>query len=335
MGNSYHYNVHFACNNNCIFCASDNTITRKGALKPENIVDSFHRYGVGAGDVVVFNGGEPTLYDMLPYVILAAFKRGAEVILFTNGRLLSDIEYAREVLAGVSKVTVPLYSASPPKHNFLTQTRKGFEETVAGIRNILTLREKQGYDLEIELKCLTIKPCLDENPNIVRFIKEEFGAPDHFVVAGMLFSRTVLQHWEELVPTWEELRDSVIRTLRQAKECSFNAIGLPDVPLCLLDLEALGYFLWRNAANIVNRLKPCDPEQNSCFVYFDAKVPHGWIPEPSEDKPQECSRCKCMRICYANARFMNLIPMALQSIKPLTFEHIEQSVLKMEKETIT
>jgi len=294
-----YYNVNYACNSNCVFCASDNEMATKGDMSILDILESFRRFGIKAGDSVVLNGGEPTLYPDLVPVIQEASRKQAWITLFTNGRRLSDPVLAREVIvSGVDRITIPLYGASSEKHDAITQRENSFAETTMAIRNVFGLRREYGYPQEIELKCLVCRPTLEENHEVVNLVAREFGSPDRFVVSGLIFSKTVLLRKEELVPSLRELRVSVIQTLQQLQRHGFNTI-LHLIPLCILDRESLGFYLEQTARR---RKKGCDT-----YVYFDSAQPHGQIVEEPTEGPKHscCQGCGCARICTVSAQYMS------------------------------
>lgn len=324
---TFYYNVNFSCNSACIFCAADLRTTHKKSMAFKDILKSFDFYNVGCGDKVIINGGEPTLYPHLLDILRTADSRGAEVILFTNGRLLSRVEVSENFLQYVSRVTIPLYSTTPHLHNLLTGTACGFEQTIDGIHNLLQLRKSKNWNLDLELKCLSIRPCLEENPKIVEFVTDLFGAPDHFVIAGVIISECVSNQFNELVPTWDELQLSISRTLAEAEKHHFHNISLPDIPLCLLDKQSLGLYLHQLYSPAHNNGTRQSEEKNfPRYIYFDSVVPDGLIPEGVDKRFSACKGCLCNRLCDIDHLPANRLGDISQRLASLGIEHLQDAL---------
>lgn len=312
---TYYYNLTYACNSNCIFCASDysgcisnEATVSKYQMDLSDVINSFSKYSVGSGDMVIFNGGETTLYSDLLLAIQHASKTGADILLYTNGKRLADIEFAHELIAsGIKRITIPLYGASDKQHDLLTQSRNSFINTITGIRNLFMIRDSHNF-LEIELKCLMCRPCLDENPLIVDFIKNNLGHPDSFVISGLIFSKRFLRHRQKLVPTSSEFKDSVNRTLERTINNSFNTT-LCYVPLCILDDNNLSFYLRQvvNGQHISHKQFDID----NPTVYFDIFHPDGRydiVKVPRVIKHSDCQGCRLDSICNAYAKLIEEIP---------------------------
>jgi MoaA/NifB/PqqE/SkfB family radical SAM enzyme len=275
-----------------------------------DVINSFSKYSVGSGDAVIFNGGETTLHpDLLPAIQYAS-KAGADTTLYTNGKRLADIEFVHELIAsGIKRITIPLYGVSDKHHDSLTQSQSSFTNTTKGIRNLFAIRDQHNL-LEIELKCLMCKPCLDENPRIVDFINSDLGRPDSFVISGLIFSKRLLGHRQELVPNSNEFRDSVNRTLEKAINNSFNTM-LCYIPLCILDDSNLSSYL----GQVVNERQHISLKQKDIdnpTVYFDNFYPDGRydvIKTPRVIKHSSCHDCRLDLVCNAYTKLIEEIPL--------------------------
>ncbi|APR83775.1 Radical SAM domain heme biosynthesis protein [Minicystis rosea] len=129
--------VGFACNNACVFCAQGE---RRAGSRPD--IDA-QLAAITAGDVVAFQGGEPTIHDDLPAWIRAAVARGAaRVIVQTNGRRLAYKSYAialREA-APVLVLDVSLHGSSAAMHEYHTGVPDSFAHTMLGLRHARAAR---------------------------------------------------------------------------------------------------------------------------------------------------------------------------------------------------
>jgi radical SAM protein with 4Fe4S-binding SPASM domain len=89
---------------------------------------------------ICFTGGEATLRDDLPQLITHAEGRGQITGLLTNGRRLSNYDYAKDLKsAGLDHVQITIESARPEIHDQMVRAPGAWQDTVSGIRNALEL----------------------------------------------------------------------------------------------------------------------------------------------------------------------------------------------------
>lgn len=298
ISNIYYYNVNFSCNSDCVFCASD--LTRNstfGKMPIDSILQSFKNNFSQNGNAIVINGGEATLYKELFELTSAAVSYGAQAVLFTNGRKFSDLDYAKHILQNITRVTIPLYGDTSKLHDQMTAKAGSFNETAQGITNILLLKESLFPNLLLELKCLTVGPCLERIPKIIDFIHSEFGLPDRFVLSGVIPSKKVLAKKSELLPNWHRLSTSARESFDSLMGNGYQIVSLPDFPLCLLEKEHLDYYLMQNLTEY-GKLPLVK------FLYFDAFHTEGVRPETKFEKPDACLACPLSFICDADNNFL-------------------------------
>jgi sulfatase maturation enzyme AslB (radical SAM superfamily) len=297
----FYYNVNFLCNSKCIFCASDLTSNKKfGLMSFRDIQNSLRNSLSDTGNAVIFNGGEATLFTGISDLIELANSYKSQVILFTNGRKFADFGFAKDVLRNLSRVTIPLYGADPTHHDRMTATVGSFEETLKGVKHIFDLKNTTLPNLQIELKCLSVQPCLEQIPKIIDFIVHEFGLPDRFVLSGVIPSKRVLSQKDKILPEWKTLRSSIQNSFYSLIQNGLQVISLPDLPLCLLTKDQLEYFLLRIRVE-GDKFLPVN------FLYFDVFHPGGVVPGTKFEKPFICSNCVLSDICDADNEFINRI----------------------------
>jgi len=124
------------CNNACIFCAQ--TSEREQHLPEpsgEALLATVAEVASGGG-VVAFVGGEPTLYESLQELVAHARRAGAaRVIVQTNARRLAYASYARTLADGVDAIDVSLLGSSEAMHDYHTQVKGSFVQTIRGMSN--------------------------------------------------------------------------------------------------------------------------------------------------------------------------------------------------------
>ena len=125
----------FKCQNNCIHCyaGGPHETPELSTEQWKQVIDCLSDIGVF---IVTFTGGEPTLRDDLPELLLYAQIKGMVTGLITNGRKLKDREYVVTLeKAGLDFVQVTLESHKPEVHDLMTASPGSWKETLAGIRN--------------------------------------------------------------------------------------------------------------------------------------------------------------------------------------------------------
>jgi radical SAM protein with 4Fe4S-binding SPASM domain len=127
----------FKCQNSCIHCYAGGPHETEELTTEQwkTVIDRLHQIGVF---ILTFTGGEPTLRDDLPELLLYAQNRGMVTGLITNGRMLKEKSYVKTLeKAGLDFVQVTLESHKAEIHDLMTDAKGSWKETVAGIKNVI------------------------------------------------------------------------------------------------------------------------------------------------------------------------------------------------------
>ncbi len=158
---------HLGCNCSCSFCGSrlelyeNNRENRSLSIKDwKRILKEGKNLGLKN---IHISGGEPTLYGGLIDLIKYAKSLGLKVNLNTNGVLLANKEYVRNLNSvKLDSCTISLYSASSSKHDSIKSYYGAFAKALSAMNNI--------HETDIELNLQTILTV--ENMNyFLEFIK--------------------------------------------------------------------------------------------------------------------------------------------------------------------
>ncbi|MBU0460957.1 MAG: radical SAM protein [Nanoarchaeota archaeon] len=118
------------CNNGCIGCEVKSMKRSK-----EEILKDIEKVNPEYGDITVY-GGEPFLNKAL-FEILAAIPKRMKINLHTNGRALFYSDMIDKLKKyNISSVNVPFFSPDKEKFEKATRTKKSYEQTVQGIKNL-------------------------------------------------------------------------------------------------------------------------------------------------------------------------------------------------------
>lgn len=125
----------FRCQNDCIHCYSGgphetNELTTGQWME---VIDRLNEIGIF---IITFTGGEPTLKNDLPELLVYAQNKGMVTGLITNGRKLKDKNYV-DILekAGLDFVQITMESHKSEIHEKMTNALGSWKETITGIRN--------------------------------------------------------------------------------------------------------------------------------------------------------------------------------------------------------
>lgn len=135
----------YGCNNACRHCynRADSRLplrtTHDSRLQLSQWRQVLQRLAAVGVPHIIFTGGEPTLFEGLTNLIQTAGRLGLVTGLNTNGRRLSDPEFAAALRrAGLDHVQITLESHAAGVHNAMTGAAS-FDETVRGIENSLAV----------------------------------------------------------------------------------------------------------------------------------------------------------------------------------------------------
>lgn len=129
--------VTYRCNNDCLHCynARERSFPEMDTKAWQNILDKIWDLGIPH---VVFTGGEPTLRNDLPELIVYAEMKGIITGLNTNGRRLSDPIFTKSLIdSGLDHVQITLESHDPVIHDQMVHCHGAWNQTVRGIQEVL------------------------------------------------------------------------------------------------------------------------------------------------------------------------------------------------------
>lgn len=150
------------CNNNCLTCLQ----RQKKDLIIENKIPSFLNV-----EEIFFTGGESLLYfdDILACYLLIP-KETKSITIFTNGRLIPQIINKLPNDRRI-KFIISLYSMTPDIHDYITNVKNSYIETIEGIN--ICKANNITYELSIPIFKFNVdgvKELLDEFPDIYKNI---------------------------------------------------------------------------------------------------------------------------------------------------------------------
>ena len=229
-----HINTGAVCNNNCVFCMEEDRDARErenGALTFEDVKTILAR-SAGAEEIC-FTSGEPTTNPRLPDYVRAARGQGfARVSVMTNGRMLSQVPYAQQLLlAGLNRFYVSIHGHEPRLHEGLTRTPGSFAQTVRGLDVLGTFRRR--FPLDLHTSTVITRRNLPHLGDIYRFLRAH--GVDQVVFNVMQANGRADTHFEQIFPRYTEIAAAFRAFLDGAEETRAGQpvmAFLVDIPPC-------------------------------------------------------------------------------------------------------
>jgi len=132
----YTVRMGYACNEKCVHCFTEDKKLTSNDRTLEELKQTIDEAPADT-TIIVVTGGEPTvrleLAELLDYIRL----RGCINNVQTNGVLLGDQGYFKEIAPYLDSVFVPIHSANPFIHDAITRLPGSWEKTLAGLRNLV------------------------------------------------------------------------------------------------------------------------------------------------------------------------------------------------------
>ena len=223
----------FRCNQDCSFCWQ----SRSWPAPPAELYHQWLEEMVKAGvKLMIFSGGEPTIFKGLPELIRRAAKEfGLRTQIQTNAIQLRRHKYALELRkAGLKEAFISFHSADAAISDHLTRAPGTHVHTVAGIKNAISV------GIRVHLNAVVERANYKTLEAQAQFIADEF-------VQARFFKRPRLvtyshpchayeaEHWDEAVVPLDEVRPHVVGAAKILKEAKIpiQVIGSCGFPPCL------------------------------------------------------------------------------------------------------
>ena len=149
MKRIFYFNITYGCNSNCIFCYSHNT-WHNSVPHNEMTIEAFLEYleenSVDEKDRVIINGGEPLLHTRIMELLVSIKKYGCEVLIYTNGRLLDEIDLS--ILNSKYRFVIPVHGYQD-LHDSITGVKGSYAETINGMNHF-----KSDISCKLDLKVI-------------------------------------------------------------------------------------------------------------------------------------------------------------------------------------
>lgn len=286
MKNMFTLKLGYSCNSNCIICCTP--FRSKDEVSTEEAKKVILEAGKRGVVKLIFSGGEPTIRNDFLELLSYACKNGIKDIeVQTNGRMFYYKEFAKKVSeierSNVNlRFIIPLFSHDPEIHDFITGVNGSFEQTIEGIRNLLS------FNQDVFGKIVITKFNYRDIENTVKLmISLGLGM---IVIIFICISGKVKKNPEKMVPRYKDIVNHLKKALKTIEDNGRKSI-VSGVPMCLMG-KYRKYILESHYDKIV------------------FKFPKAGISEIDDGmkyvKPKKCENCKLYSQCSVRKDYLNL-----------------------------
>ena len=252
----------FRCQNNCVHCyaGGPHETSELNTKQWKEVIDCLSQIGVF---ILTFTGGEPTLREDLPELLLYAQNKGMVTGLITNGRRLKDKSYVETLeKTGLDFVQVTLESKKAEIHDLMTGTKGSWKETVAGIKNAVQTK------IYVTTNTTLSKYNANEFLKTIDFIKELGVAA--FGCNSLIYSGKASAVSEEFALPLEALNELLPQIRDKANQLGLKFLWYTPTQYCRFDPVKLGLGVKSCTAAMINMCVGPAGDVYPCQSYFES-----------------------------------------------------------------
>jgi MoaA/NifB/PqqE/SkfB family radical SAM enzyme len=211
----------------------------------KEVIDRLSEIGIFT---ITFTGGEPTLREDLPELLLYAQNKGMVTGLITNGRKLKDKLYVETLeKTGLDFVQITLESHKPKIHDVMTGAKGSWKETVEGIKNVA---ESKVY--------LTTNTTLSKHNAAVFLETVDFIKSLNVTAFGcnsLIYSGKANAVSEEFALPLETLKELLPRIRDKANQLGLKFLWYTPTQYCRFDPVQMGLGIKSCTAAMINHVR--------------------------------------------------------------------------------
>ena len=252
----------FKCQNDCVHCyaGGPHETDELSTEEWKQVIDRVHNIGVF---IATFTGGEPTLRDDLPELLLYAQNKGIVTGLITNGRRLSEKSYVEKLeKSGLDFVQVTLESHKAKIHDLMTASKGSWKETVEGIRNVVSSHIYASTNTTLS------KYNASDFLKTMDFIKRLGVAA--FGCNSLIYSGKASEISQEFVLPLETLNELLPKIRDKANQSGLKFLWYTPTQYCRFDPVKLGLGIKSCTAANINMCVGPTGDVYPCQSYFES-----------------------------------------------------------------
>ena len=257
------------CNHYCLMCSQPPKAIDDSWLiaETEKLIPMIPKYT----REICFTGGEPTLFGERFLDILRLTKSylpDTSIHILSNGRTFKDKSFARNY-ANIEHpdmmVGIPIYSDDPAQHDYIVQSKGGFDETLLGVLNLKELNQK------VEIRIVIHKQSIGRLKQLCEFIGRNLLFVDHVALMGLEMMGFTRANLDALWIDPYDYKNTLSEAVEVLSKYGMN-ISVYNHQLCLVNRDVLPYYKksisdWKN--EYVDACKGCS-RMGDCGGFFSS-----------------------------------------------------------------
>jgi radical SAM protein with 4Fe4S-binding SPASM domain len=292
----------FRCQNDCVHCyaGGPHETPELTTTQWRSIIDKLSEIGVF---ILTFTGGEPTMREDLPELLIYAQGKGIVTGLITNGRRLKDKLYVDMLeKSGLDFVQVTIESYKPEVHDQMTSQKGSWKETVTGIQNAVQSKIYVSTNTTLSQHNAT------DFLTTIDFIKS-LGV-NAFGCNSLIYSGKAPDINREFALSVEELNVLLPKIRDKAHLIGLKFLWYTPTQYCHFDPVQLGLGLKSCTAAMINACVGPNGDVYPCQSYFESlgniltepweKIWHHPLAEKLRKREyveDKCKDCSQMQVC--------------------------------------
>lgn len=252
----------FECQNNCIHCyaGGSHKTPELNTDQWKQVIDRLSSIGIF---ILTFTGGESTLREDLPELLLYAQNKGMVTGLITNGRRLKDYDYVQTLeRSGLDFVQVTLESHKADVHDLMTASAGSWTQTVEGIKNAVNSQ------IYVTTNTTLSKHNAKSFLQTIDFIKG-LGV-DAFGCNSLIYSGKANQISQEFALTIEQLHELLPQIRDKAQHLGLKFLWYTPTQYCQFDPIEHGLGVKSCTAALINMCVAPNGDVYPCQSYFES-----------------------------------------------------------------
>ncbi len=292
----------FRCQNDCVHCYAGGPHETPELTTAEwkHVIDKLSEIGVFT---LTFTGGEPTLREDLPELLLYAQSKGMVTGLISNGRRLKDKAYVDALeKSSLDFVQITLESHKPEVHDKMTNEKGSWKETIIGIRN--AVQSKIYVSTNTTLSQHNAADFLTTIDYIKGLGVNAFGCN------SLIYSGKAPNASEEFALPIEDLKTLLPKIRDKAHMIGLKFLWYTPTQYCQFDPVQLGLGVKTCTAALINACVGPNGEVYPCQSYFESlgniltepweKIWHHPTAEKLRNREyveEKCKNCSQLQVC--------------------------------------
>jgi radical SAM protein with 4Fe4S-binding SPASM domain len=252
----------FRCQNDCVHCyaGGPHETPELTTAQWKTVIDKLSDIGVF---ILTFTGGEPTLRDDLPELLLYAQNKGMVTGLISNGRKLKDKAFVAVLeKSGLDFVQITLESHKPLIHDVMTGAKGSWKETVAGIQNAVQSK------IYVSTNTTLSKHNADDFLTTIDYIKA-LGV-DAFGCNSLIYSGRAPDANQQFALSVDELNVLLPKIRDKAHLIGLKFLWYTPTQYCQFDPVQLGLGVKSCTAALINACVGPNGDVYPCQSYFES-----------------------------------------------------------------